>query len=190
MRLKSPLRPQGSLKRTGARALSPVGTPENSLRISMVGHSSQLALERSEESHVASMEPPLRLHTFRLSGNVRFFTAFRMTAGECVRFSALLPDPPSQSPPCAWNNPGKRGDFFTGPGGSIATRWCKSWSAGAMLQPSSSEAMLRTASSGNVCVDYEAWLRREKAQAWLAHSKTRRFHSYVVRPFRPYADPL
>jgi len=40
-----------------------------------------------------------------------------------------------------------------------------------MLQPSSYEAVLRTALSENVWVDYEAWLRREKAQAWLAQSK-------------------
>ena len=57
-----------------------------------------VTLERSEESHLASMEPPLRLHTFRLSGKVGFFTAFRMTAGECVilRFASR---PPLTLPP-------------------------------------------------------------------------------------------
>jgi len=39
-----------------------------------------------------------------------------------------------------------------------------------MLQPSLYEAVLHTALSENVCVDYEAWLRREKAQARLARS--------------------
>jgi len=40
-----------------------------------------------------------------------------------------------------------------------------------MLQPSSYEAVLRTALSENGCEDSEAWLRREKAQARLAQSK-------------------
>jgi len=47
--------------------------------------SQTVTLERSEESHVAWVGPPLRLQTFRLSGDVRFFTGSRMTASEWER---------------------------------------------------------------------------------------------------------